>query len=38
MEHKGDSDTNCNQCARNDPQKHGRGAERFGNRRTSRRY
>ena len=35
MEHEGDDDTNCNWCARNNPQKDGKGTGRLGDKRTS---
>ena len=38
LEHDGDSDTYCCWCARNDTQRHGKGAGRVENRRTSRDY
>ena len=34
MEHKGDSDTNCNWCNWNNPQRIGKGSGRHGNLRT----
>ena len=36
MEHEGDGNTNCNWCARNNPQRIGKGIGRIGNKRTSR--
>ena len=36
MEHEGDSDTNCNWCTWNNPQRIDKGAKRFRNQRTSR--
>ena len=38
MEHEGDSDTNCNLCVRNDPQKLDKETGRVENRRSSRDY
>ncbi len=35
MGHGGDSDPNYNWCARNNPQKNGKGTRRLGNKRTS---
>ena len=35
IEHEGDCDTNCNCCARNNPQRIGKGTEKLGNKRTS---
>ena len=36
MEHESDDDTNCKWCARNDPQKLGKGAGWEGNQRARR--
>ena len=36
MKYERDSDTNCNWCTSNDPQRLGKGTERLGNKRTSR--
>ena len=33
MEHEGDGATNCNWCARNDPQRFGKGTGRLENQR-----
>ena len=33
MEHEGDSDTNCNQCTRNNLQRLSKGTRRFRNQR-----
>ena len=32
MEHEGDDDTNCNRCARNNPQKISKETRKVGNR------
>ena len=34
MENEGDSDTNCNWCTWNNPQRTGKGTGRLGNKRT----
>ena len=36
MTHEGDSDTNCNRCTRNIPQRFGKGTRRLRNKRTCR--
>ena len=35
MEHEGDSDTNCDWCTQNNPQRIGKGTGKLGNKRTS---
>ena len=36
MEHEGESDTNCNWCIQNNPQRLGKGVGRVGNQRMRR--